>query len=218
VSFIPERRNDESSIEARYRYALQFLELSQRGDPDKIFFLDELGFNVSMRSTRGWAPVGERATQVVPGLRTRNISVCCTMSRNGAFHYRKQSCPFNRETFGVYLDELLAKFERVGLGKVVIIMDNARFHHYMEIREKILSKGHGLGYLPAYSPFLNPIENMFSQWKQLVRSSNSSNEDELLQVIDESFERISGEQCSNYFLHMLDVLDKCLEREEIVND
>ena len=31
------------------------------------------------------------------------------------------------------------------------------------------SYGHRVLYLPPYSPFLNPIENMFSKWKEYVR-------------------------------------------------
>jgi transposase len=47
-------------------------------------------------------------------------------------------------------------------------MNNIRFHRSVVIRVGIESKGHVLLFIPPYSPFLNPIENLFSKWKQLV--------------------------------------------------
>lgn len=38
-------------------------------------------------------------------------------------------------------------------------------------------------FLPAYSPFLNPIENMFSKWKNITRRATPQNENELLSAI-----------------------------------
>lgn len=42
---MPKRRNEPDVIEKRYQYAIQFSTF----DESKIFFLDEFGFNVSMR-------------------------------------------------------------------------------------------------------------------------------------------------------------------------
>jgi transposase len=219
VSLVPKKRNDKNSISLRYKYSLQFSELLlKKQNLDKIFFLDELGFNISMRFKRGRASKGEKAIQTVRGLRTRNISACCTMSKNGAFYYKKQNCPFNRETFSLYLDELLLKFEEQNLKNVVIIMDNVRFHHCGEIKKKVIDKGHRFEYLPPYSPFLNPIENMFAQWKQFVKRRDCDNENELLRVIDESLDMISSKHCKNYFEHMLKVLERCKNKEGIFDE
>jgi hypothetical protein len=66
------------------------------------FFIDELGFNASMRRRFGRAPIGQGAFKRVRALRTRNISVCCAMSKLGTLHYLKQNHPFNRESFFVF--------------------------------------------------------------------------------------------------------------------
>jgi len=55
-------------------------------------------------------------------------------------------------------------------------MDNVAFHNCAEIRDKIVVRGHFIKYLPSYSPFLNPIENIFSQWKQLAKKRNTNNQ------------------------------------------
>jgi transposase len=218
VTLIPERRNDEGTIETRYTYARDFLSLLSEHDGENIFFLDEAGFNVSMRAKSGWAPKGERAVHTVTNLRTRNISLCCTMSKNGAFHYRTQNFPYNSVSFGQYVDDLLRVFDGREMSGVVIVMDNVRFHHNREILESIRSRGHVVKFLPPYSPFLNPIENMFAQWKQMVRSGASQNEGELLRLIEGCFLEISGNHCANYYRHMLRMLNKCMNRETIVDE
>jgi transposase len=218
VSPTPERRNNKISIRNRYVYAKQFRCLSREIGHDNIFFLDEVGFNVSMRITRGRSFKGEKAVKVVPALRTRNISICCTMSKNGTFFYKKQTCPFNTSTFISYIDELLEKLRECDIRRAIIMMDNVRFHHVASIKDKIISAGHIPDYIPPYSPFLSPIENMFAQWKQLVKRGNPMNENDLLGIIDSSFREISSQHCENYYNHMLNVLEKCFKRQAIDNE
>ena len=47
-----------------------------------ILFLDEFGCNISMRQQRGRSLIGTKAISVVPTWRSRNVSVCATMSVN----------------------------------------------------------------------------------------------------------------------------------------
>jgi transposase len=91
TSRIPIRRDDEDLIERRRLYAIKFFSLLSQKDGENIIFLDEGGFCVSMRSTRGRSLKGERAVQLVPNLRTRNISVCCAMSKRDPFFFKKTS-------------------------------------------------------------------------------------------------------------------------------
>ena len=53
-------------------------------------------------------------------------------------------------------------------------------------------------YLPPCSLFLNPVENLFAEWKGLVRSIKPSTEEELLNAMAEVKNLITSEQCSNY--------------------
>ena len=52
----------------------------------------------------------------------------------------------------------------------VIIMDNTSFHKGKELKELFEKHNHKLVFLPAYSPELNPIENMWGTIKQNFRS------------------------------------------------
>ncbi|KAG0437091.1 hypothetical protein DMUE_3887 [Dictyocoela muelleri] len=46
-----------------------------------------------------------------------------------------------------------------------IVMDNAKFHHSNNFKEICSIKRYNLKYLPAYTPQLNPIEEVFSAIK-----------------------------------------------------
>jgi transposase len=218
LSIIPERRNNLVVIEERFQYSMNFYSLITIEDGRDIYFLDEVGFNVSMRSRRGRSLLGTAAAMSVEKIRSRNISICCVMSRNGAFYYKKQLRAFNIENFADFIDELLAKFELHGLIGRTIVMDNVRFHHSSIICLKIVEKGHKVLFLPPYSPFLNPIENMFAQWKQYVRGSRPTDEASLFSLIDEKFNFITDNHCNNYYRHMLENMHKCILKEEIIDN
>ena len=83
VSLIPERRNAISNIDTRQQYAQDFIRYLGQFNESNIFFLDEVGFNVSMRSRFGRSSIGTTPFLTVPNLRSRNISVCCCMSKSG---------------------------------------------------------------------------------------------------------------------------------------
>ena len=48
-------------------------------------------------------------------------------------------------------------------------MDNMRTHRVKEVQTLLQETGMILLYLPAYSPDLNPIENMWSKVKAILR-------------------------------------------------
>ena len=133
----PERRNDAEAINDRYRYACEFLYLVSVVPEECIIFLDELGFNVSMRTRRGRSLRGTRAIQVVPSLRSRNISICCAMSSKQIIYYKAQSKPFNGVFFSEFLVKLFAILEERGVTNAVLVMDNVPFHKSEIIRELI---------------------------------------------------------------------------------
>ena len=54
-------------------------------------------------------------------------------------------------------------------------MDNVAFHKNKEVKAIAEAKRHIIIFLPPYSPFLNPIENMFSKWKQVIRAKRPAN-------------------------------------------
>ena len=61
--------------------------------------------------------------------------------------------------------------------------------------------GARLLYLPPYSPDFNPIENMWSKIKQILRSAAPRTQDELIDGRRTAFNAISPADCHGFFLH-----------------
>jgi hypothetical protein len=126
--------------------------------------LDEAGYNVSMRCRYERSEKGRAAIQRVPNLKSRNISFCYELLKSRILHFKKQTREFDTETFS-FFDEIINKLNEDGLNNMVFIMDNVAFHKSPLVAQKILNSDHTINFIPAYSPFLNPIENMFFEVK-----------------------------------------------------
>ena len=87
VNFVPERGNDQSTITQRHAYAQNYINLPASYNEDQIIYIDEVGFNISMRCNYGSSEIGTPATVTVPSIRSKNISICCAMNRNGIVHF-----------------------------------------------------------------------------------------------------------------------------------
>ncbi len=70
----------------------------------------------------------------------------------------------------MFIDSVVERLaERCPNQPKVFIMDNVSFHRSRRVREAIANAGHTVKLLPAYSPFLNPVENAFSSLKADIR-------------------------------------------------
>ncbi len=72
----------------------------------------------------------------------------------------------NGETFRAYVEQILAPTLK---RNDIVFMDNVSVHKVIGVREAIEARGAILVYLPAYSPDLNPIEQLFSKLKAVLR-------------------------------------------------
>ena len=71
--------------------------------------------------------------------------------------------------FGHFLYTLLEKHQDIykNFHKYVFIMDNVKFHHAISIKE--ITQSLDILFLPAYCPFLNPIEEFIGLTKRFYR-------------------------------------------------
>ncbi|KAF7689077.1 hypothetical protein CDIK_2903, partial [Cucumispora dikerogammari] len=152
-----------------------------------------------------------------PGARSRNISVVAAVSKRGVLYHKIRNTAFNGESFKSSLIELNTVCLDKGILNPVFILDNCRIHHYLGLKETIESLNLTLLYLPPYSPFLNPIENVFSVWKNAVIRTGCKNEEELYSVISSTFLEIEPSVCEAFYRKMLRYLNKSANRE-IINE
>ena len=84
------------------------------------------------------------------------------------------------DVFRAYVKELLCKTIHAG---DIVVMDNLSSHKVKGIEEAIRSTGAELKYLPPYSPDLNPIEQMWSKIKAILRGLKARTKEELHEAL-----------------------------------
>ena len=167
---------------------------------------------VSTRAKVGRAFAGQRATTPVPITRSRNISVVAAMTKDGMLYNKVHDSAVRAQDFQTCLEEIKSQCINLGIENPVIILDNARIHH-----SQILNwDGFTQLYLPPYCPFLNPIENCFSKWKNAVIRECCRSEQQLKIAIETKFNIITAEDCNGYYRNMLRYLHRSANREEIL--
>jgi transposase len=94
------------------------------------------------------------------------ISVIGAMGMDNGQLVQMGACIFNADSFRKFIEKMLrnAKTNK----KILMVLDNARFHHARINREflKSVRDRIELLFLPPYSPDLNPIESL---WKKTRR-------------------------------------------------
>jgi transposase len=86
-------------------------------------------------------------------------------------------------------------------------------HKAAPVRTVIENAGHQLIFLPPYSPQLNPIEELFSMWKGLIRTQNCRSVEDLMAAINNIHDRISEDHCASFYDHMQVFIAKTLREE-----
>ena len=83
----------------------------------------------------------------------------------------------------------------------IVVMDNLGSHKVAGVQAAIESAGAQLRYLPPYSPDLNPIEQVFSKLKTLLRKTAARTVDALWSAIGNLLDEFSAQECARYIEH-----------------
>src|SRR3974390_817344 len=78
---------------------------------------------------------------------------------------------------------------------------SVRTHKISGVREAIEAAGATQRFLPAYSPDLNPIENLYSKVKSDLRKGAARTVDALSRLVGRSLKAIAPSECAGYFRH-----------------
>ena len=106
--------------------------------------------------------------------------------------------PINGQSFVAWVEQRLASELRPG---DIVVMDNLGSHKVQGVRQAIEAAGAELRYLPAYSPDMNPIEQVFAKLKGLLRRTAARTMESLWQAIDALLDNFSAAECARYIRH-----------------
>lgn len=153
-----------------------------------------------MDRTYGRAPSGVRVDGPVPHGHWKAITLTAAVRLGGI---PESAClafegATNRVCFETYVAECLVPTLRPG---DIVVMDNLSSHKSPEVRRLIESAGAQLRYLPPYSPDLNPIELMFSKFKQIMRELAARTVPDLFEAMGQALRRILPEDIAGWFRH-----------------
>lgn len=81
----------------------------------------------------------------------------------------------------------------------VVIWDNLRSHHSIEVIELVERVGATVIFLPPYTPQLNPIEMLFSKLKKLLRDAATTTRQQLIQAIHDAIKAVSKHDIDGWF-------------------
>jgi transposase len=163
-----------------------------------LVFVDESGASTKMTRLRGRSPAGERMTAKTPHGHYETTTMVAGVRLSGPCAPWLFQGAMDGDMFLAWLVE--------GLGPTLqkndlVILDNLATHKVKGVAEAIKAAGARLLYLPPYSPDFNPIENMWSKIKQILRSLNPRTAASLMRAAKTAFKTVSPADCKGFFLN-----------------
>lgn len=174
-----------------------FLEMRKDFDPEHLVFIDESCVKTNHSPRYGWALSSERCVGYAP-CSWKAITVI------GALRLKEKWAPLTvtceetvtREAFKEFMeDELLSTLRRGD----IVVMDNASIHKNSFSIQRVKRKGVRIVYLPPYCPELNPIENMWSKMKSILRKMGARAKDTLKKAISAALWEITPGDREGWF-------------------
>jgi transposase len=165
-------------------------------DPARLVFIDETWTKTNMAPLRGWCLRGHRLKDRVPHGRWRTLTFLAALRHDGLTAPCLFDGPINGESFRAYVEQMLAPTLKPG---DIVVMDNLGSHKSKAVRDAIRSVGARRLFLPAYSPDLNPIEQVFAKLKTLLRKARARTCEAVADTIARLLPRFTPDECPNYF-------------------
>ena len=175
---------------------------------DMFIFLDETGTdrrNVLRRYAYSWRGMPAVAHRLL--VRGQRLSSIAIMSTSGLLDCHVIQGTADGDIFYDFVQNNLLPhlmpFNGVNPHSVVVL-DNASIHHVDGIVSMIESVGALVLFLPPYSPDYNPIEELFSKLKAVVKHFEAEQEMQemtLEEIVLAAFTSITPENCISWIEH-----------------
>ena len=151
-----------------------------------------------MTRPRGRSLRGQRVMDHAPHGHWKTTTFLAALRADGLTAPLVVDGAINGEIFLAWVRQHLVPTLRSG---DIVVMDNLSSHKIAGVREAIESVGATVEYLPPYSPDFNPIENLFSKLKWLIKSAKLRTRDALWNYLGSLLESFAPQECRNYIRH-----------------
>jgi transposase len=175
----------------------EFAENVEPIEPKRLVFVDETGVTTAMTPAYGRAPRGERVEASAPAS-WESVTVIAAMGLSGVRAPLAFEGALNAATFLTYVEQVLVPALRRG---DVVIFDNLTSHLSPAVSQAIEHAGARVLPLPPYSPDFNPIEEMFSKFKEFLRRVGARAKEHLYEAIGDGLREVTPEDILGWFRH-----------------
>ena len=147
-----------------------------------------------MTRTHGWSKRGPKLIAKAPG-QWKTTTFLAALRCDEITAPLVLDGPINGDSFLAYVEQILAPTLKPG---DIVVMDNLGSHKNKAVVKAIRAKGAKRVFLPKYSPDLNPIEQVFSKLKRLLRKAEERTVDALWRKIGALLNYFPPEECAAY--------------------
>jgi len=173
--------------------------LQQSGlDITRTLFIDETWVKTNMAPLRGWGKKGKRLYGQAPFGHWQTMTFVGALRHDGIVAPCVLDGPMNGRCFVAYVEKFLVPCLSEG---DIVVMDNLSAHKLQRVRHLIEQAGAILLFLPAYSPDLNPIEQIFSAIKHHMRMAQARTVEATWKTVGKIINKITTQQCLNCCLN-----------------
>jgi transposase len=164
-------------------------------DLKRLVFIDETWAKTNMAPLRGWAARGQRLIGRAPFGHWNTMTFVAALRHDGIVAPWVIDGPINGESFRTYVEQVLVPELREG---DIVLLDNLGSHKAPAIRQAIREAGAKVFFLPAYSPDLNPIEQVIAKLKHLLRKAAERTKETVWRRIGTLLDQLTPQECENY--------------------
>ena len=167
-------------------------------NPSRLVFVDETWAKTNMAPLRGWCLHGQRLAAKVPYGHWKTMTFIAALRCDEITAPYVFDQPINKTNFLAWVQQSLIPTLRPD---DIVILDNLPSHKGKVVRDAIRAVGAKLLFLPAYSPDLNPIEQVFAKLKHLMRKAEKRTLEDTWKNIGKLLELFPPDECQRYFVN-----------------
>lgn len=167
-------------------------------DRQRFRFIDESGAKTNMVRSHGRCLRGQRLLSSAPAGHWNTTTMLAAISLDGVHAPWTLDGAIDADAFLVYVEHVLVPTLE---GGEIVVMDNLSSHKHPRVAQLIHAAGAQVWYLPPYSPDFNPIEEMWSKIKQILRSIAARTFDGLVEAIGTAIDQVTAADLLGWFTH-----------------
>jgi transposase len=146
----------------------------------------------------GRAPRGERVVGKVPQAHWQMTTLVAGIRADGVVAPFALKGAMDGLTFESYVEQVLVPCLRPG---DIVVLDRLQAHRGRAVAKAVRRAGAGVWYLPPYSPDYNPIENVWSKVKGVLRKAAARTQESLWEALRQAVGAVTAEDCQHSFTH-----------------